>query len=338
MSLRDGSHFYVGFFFLFAVPDRSEGRLQPLGGVPLRSRNFQVADVYANRHLYKTGKLITSSEAVETEEEEPPADILEDEPEVVREVLKEVAISDWQPRVDNSENEFSAGRLIVNPPDVLCNLLAGDRLFILSKHEVVVKKRALEVLQAAVDEVTAGLPLKRRRLGNEPAGELPVPDIKEGQTHCTVCVKDFGSMAILKKHVERFHLKKTFPCAHSGCFQIFPSESKRSQHFAVVHEKTQLDFACQFCGRKFSNKSSVGTHEKKECPQKVVTTGYPCANKDKGCEYVARVKRYLNEHIKRCPYEESSQELPCLCPPCTKVFQSKRARDAHVRQVHKMAF
>ena len=78
------------------------------------------------------------------------------------------------------------------------------------------------------------------------------------QCTCPDCGKVLKNAASLSDHVKYAHKYKQLECP--SCDEVFTSRSKLYVHRKRVHDGNYLRYACEVCGKQFSNPSRVKRH------------------------------------------------------------------------------
>ena len=80
---------------------------------------------------------------------------------------------------------------------------------------------------------------------------------------CSFCDKCFGTQGDVDRHEQTVHLKqKNFECI--PCKKRFAQSSCLHQHNRSFHSENPPTFACYFCDKAFTRRSSQMFHERKK--------------------------------------------------------------------------
>ncbi|XP_071995332.1 uncharacterized protein [Engystomops pustulosus] len=110
------------------------------------------------------------------------------------------------------------------------------------------------------------------------------------------------------------NMKKNFAC--SICGKHFTAKSS-----LTTHERSHVNatpFSCSVCGKSFSRKSGLAIHERTHTGERP----FACPE----CGFCFSQKSYLRQHLK-----VHSREKPFPCPECGKRFRSKHYMKVHQR-------
>ncbi|KAL4709980.1 hypothetical protein ACJJTC_003943 [Scirpophaga incertulas] len=131
---------------------------------------------------------------------------------------------------------------------------------------------------------------------------------------CTLCNQVYASNSARIKHHKSIHLgiKKCCPICNKKVLNI-------RQHNLVVHNKSELRFACASCGRRYITQTALDVHEMLHTLERP----FPCHI----CDKKYRTPGQVQQHIKQVHNKEKSH----LCQYCSKSFFKKYHLQLHLR-------
>ena len=136
---------------------------------------------------------------------------------------------------------------------------------------------------------------------------------------CDSCHKTFKYENDFQEH-KKFHEKEN----KSKCDYCGKIVGKIDAHIKAVHEGLKIDYGCDKCEKKFSNKATLTKHEEKIHLK--VNNGFKCYF----CEKNLSSKPNLNHHIKNFHLDENEFK----CEKCDKCFTEKYRLKRHVTLLH----
>ncbi|CRL05824.1 CLUMA_CG018851, isoform A [Clunio marinus] len=137
-----------------------------------------------------------------------------------------------------------------------------------------------------------------------------------------ICPKDgrqFNSMHPYLLHLQRAHsdlCPEFLLCTH--CKFSFDNIYEKLAHMKQCNEKK---FSCDHCDKKFSNKTYLNSHLRREMGLLNVTCQY--------CDKIFKGKDELKTHMR-----SHTKERPYKCPICNKCYTTTSARSSHM-ETHK---
>ncbi|XP_012284014.1 zinc finger protein 284 isoform X2 [Orussus abietinus] len=175
---------------------------------------------------------------------------------------------------------------------------------------------------------------------------------------CDVCYRGFPKRILLHRHKAKHHGQDGK--ISSICSESLPAETQAkeqgekrfhcelcSQFFDLeetyrLHLQNHNNFKCSHCGVELASKKKVEEHRRtchssKPKDATVKSNGlYFCTDCQHGFVKKVTYQRHLDTVVHR---SKSNEDVPSKetfpCPICPKVMSSRRAREQHVRRVHK---
>ncbi|XP_023349307.1 zinc finger protein 436 isoform X2 [Eurytemora carolleeae] len=179
------------------------------------------------------------------------------------------------------------------------------------------------------------------RRGRKPLLDI---DVKEGETKCSICQKEFGNTNFLKKHIKRHNTSQQ---ACHICGQLVKD---LQIHIKIQHtEKDKLRYFCEFCGRGYKGFSAYAFHIAGHTGERK----YPCAtcakfyrnsSEQKKCEkgHLGLFKWNCSQCSYRCHQKNKfvrhlrthTKSEPFRCPLCNQRSARKDYLQKHILKVH----
>mmetsp|Transcript_29713 Transcript_29713/g.72378 ORF Transcript_29713/g.72378 Transcript_29713/m.72378 type:complete len:349 (+) Transcript_29713:41-1087(+) len=135
---------------------------------------------------------------------------------------------------------------------------------------------------------------------------------------CSICEKSFSRQYTLKNHETTHHSLQPYKCLN--CSACFKTRSLLSRHTSIKHKPSAPRFSCKFCGKLFSQRDHLRTHEAGHDDGLAELCCKICG---KTFAYRHTLRRHTLIHLKNKPFE---------CTYCNASFvQSQSLRDHLLR-------
>ena len=171
---------------------------------------------------------------------------------------------------------------------------------------------------------------------------------------CPTCFEKFKTIDMVRHHVTRYHIYGNFKCDRENCkkekkgYLEFENKADFEDHYKRNHEVLD-SYTCEICGEKFTGnarrsyyKKHMELHSKteknfkcKDCDKKFflecdMKAHWLKSHKEKKllcsqCNYMARYRNHLKQHM-----EIHNEELPFQCDICSKRFTRKIYLQNHI--------
>lgn len=165
---------------------------------------------------------------------------------------------------------------------------------------------------------------------------------------CDTCHQTFSRLSTLRRHIRSAHITKErprFPCTLPECEKTYLNKDHLSRHVNFEHAVNPARFRCALCGMGVNRKELLERH----IPTHTTEKPYSCATCGKSFTEKSRVKSHevnrrdsVNkiETLPTCmlilqkTHLEKSNRLMAKCPLCPKTFFTRDGLQKHIRVGH----
>ena len=148
----------------------------------------------------------------------------------------------------------------------------------------------------------------------------------EKSFECLICGKKFARASLLRDHKKRHFSEGTNECHY--CFKKFLSPNKLREHIRVHTGEAPL--LCGVCGKGFKRHSNLSEHKRIHDENRPVK---PPKELYCNCGQVFQTQRALDWHV-----EEIHERVPKKCNFCGEVFVHSTSLTRHIRLRHENSF